>query len=42
VKKIAVLLTGWRSSSLSEEEIYRDTGLDAEFVGHPVLDEMRA
>ena len=24
-----------------EEQIYRDTGLAAEFVGHPILDEMR-
>jgi len=34
VDKMAVILP-------FEVEIYRDTGLDAEFVGHPVLDEIR-
>ena len=41
VKKIAGLVDRMAVILPFEEEIYRDTGLDAEFVGHPVLDEIR-
>ncbi len=41
VKKIAKLVDRMAVILPFEEQIYRDTGLDAEFVGHPVLDEMR-
>ena len=41
VKKIAKLVSRMAVVLPFEEQIYRDTGLDAEFVGHPVLDEMR-
>jgi len=40
VKKIASLVDRMAVILPFEEEIYRDTGLDAEFVGHPVLDEI--
>ncbi|MBI5634724.1 MAG: lipid-A-disaccharide synthase [Nitrospirae bacterium] len=40
VKKIAKLVDRMAVILPFEEQIYRDTGLDAEFVGHPVLDEM--
>jgi len=41
VKKIAKLVDRMAVILPFEEQIYRDTGLDAEFVGHPVLDEMQ-
>jgi lipid-A-disaccharide synthase len=41
VKKIARLVDRMAVILPFEEAIYRDTGLDAEFVGHPVLDEIR-
>lgn len=41
VKKIAKLVDRMAVILPFEEQIYRDSGLDAEFVGHPVLDEMR-
>jgi lipid-A-disaccharide synthase len=41
VKKIAKLVSRMAVILPFEEQMYRDTGLDAEFVGHPVLDEMR-
>ena len=41
VKKIAKLVDRMAVILPFEEQIYRDYGLDAEFVGHPVLDEMR-
>lgn len=41
VKKIAGLVDRMAVILPFEEQIYRDTGLDAEFVGHPVLDEMQ-
>ncbi len=41
VKKIAKLVDRMALILPFEEQIYRDTGLDAEFVGHPILDEMR-
>jgi len=41
VKKIAKLVDRMAVILPFEEQIYRDTGLDAEFVGHPILDEMR-
>ncbi|NJD54907.1 MAG: lipid-A-disaccharide synthase [Nitrospirae bacterium] len=41
VKKIAGLVDRMAVILPFEAEIYRDTGLDAEFVGHPVLDEIR-
>lgn len=40
VKKIARLVDRMAVILPFEEEIYRDTGLTTEFVGHPVLDEM--
>ena len=41
VKKIAKLVDRMAVILPFEEQIYRDTGLAAEFVGHPILDEMR-
>ncbi len=41
VKKIAKLADRMAVILPFEEQIYRDTGLDAEFVGHPILDEMK-
>lgn len=41
VKKIAKLVDRMAVILPFEEQIYRDTGLDAEFVGHPILDEIR-
>lgn len=41
VKKIAKLVDRMAVLLPFEEQIYRDSGLDAEFVGHPILDEMR-
>ena len=41
VKKIARLVDRMAVILPFEEQIYRDTGLAAEFVGHPILDEMR-
>ncbi len=41
VKKIAKLVDRMAVILPFEEQIYRDIGLDAEFVGHPVLDEMQ-
>lgn len=41
VKKIAKLVDRMAVILPFEAQIYRDTGLDVEFVGHPVLDEMR-
>lgn len=41
VRKIARLVDRMAVILPFEEAIYRDTGLDAEFVGHPVLDEIR-
>lgn len=41
VTKIAKLVDRMAVILPFEEQIYRDTGLDAEFVGHPILDEMR-
>lgn len=41
VKKIAKLVDRMAVILPFEEQIYRDTGLEAEFVGHPILDEMR-
>ena len=41
VKKIARLVDRMAVILPFEEAIYRDTGLEAEFVGHPVLDEIR-
>jgi lipid-A-disaccharide synthase len=41
VKKIAKLVDRMAVILPFEEQIYRDTGLDAEFVGHPILDEMQ-
>lgn len=40
VKKIAKLVDRMAVILPFEEKIYRDTGLAAEFVGHPILDEM--
>jgi len=41
VKKIAKLVDKMAVILPFEEQIYRDTGLDAEFVGHPIFDEIR-
>jgi lipid-A-disaccharide synthase len=41
VRKIAKLVDRMAVVLPFEEQIYRDTGLDAEFVGHPILDEIR-
>ena len=41
VKKIARLVDRMAVILPFEEQIYRDTGLPAEFVGHPILDEIR-
>jgi len=41
VKKIARLVDRMAVILPFEEQIYRDTGLAAEFVGHPILDEMQ-
>lgn len=41
VQKIAKLVDRMAVILPFEEQIYRDTGLDAEFVGHPILDEMQ-
>jgi lipid-A-disaccharide synthase len=40
IKKIARLVDRMAVILPFEEEIYRETGLDCEFVGHPVLDEI--
>jgi lipid-A-disaccharide synthase len=41
VRKIAKLVDRMAVILPFEEQIYRDTGLDAEFVGHPILDEIQ-
>ncbi|MEW6108835.1 MAG: lipid-A-disaccharide synthase [Nitrospirota bacterium] len=41
VNKIAKLVDRMAVLLPFEEKIYRDAGLDCEFVGHPVLDEIR-
>ncbi len=41
VKKIARLVDRMAVILPFEEQIYRASGLDAEFVGHPILDEIR-
>jgi lipid-A-disaccharide synthase len=41
VKKIAKLVDRMAVILPFEEQLYRDTGLDTEFVGHPILDEMQ-
>lgn len=41
VKKISRLVDRMAVILPFEEAIYRDTGLEVEFVGHPVLDEIR-
>jgi lipid-A-disaccharide synthase len=41
IKKISRLVDRMAVILPFEEEIYRETGLDCEFVGHPALDEIR-